>query len=62
MYVCICNRVTDRDIHQAARNGAQDLSDLSRQLQVATCCGQCASCAEDMLVEAKSLLATPAAA
>ena len=49
MYVCICNGVTDRDIRRAAENGANSLEALSKQLQVATCCGRCADCARDLL-------------
>lgn len=49
MYVCICNSVTDRDIITAAENGASSLKDLSDELNVATCCGRCASCAKGLL-------------
>lgn len=49
MYVCICNSVTDRDIRKAAKNGANTLDALSQQLKVATCCGRCADCAQDLL-------------
>ncbi len=49
MYVCICNSVTDRDILNAAESGARSLEDLSNQLNVATCCGRCASCAKGLL-------------
>lgn len=49
MYVCICNNVTDREIREAAKNGAKTLEALSRQLQVATCCGRCSDCALSLL-------------
>ncbi len=52
MYVCICNSVTDRDIKHAAKNGANTLQELSDQLNVATCCGNCAECAKDVLKQA----------
>lgn len=52
MYVCVCNGVTERDIHKAVRDGATSLEDLGAQLRVATCCGRCAGCAEDVLYEA----------
>ena len=32
MYVCVCQAVTDREIHQAAKNGAKSLRDLRRDL------------------------------
>jgi bacterioferritin-associated ferredoxin len=59
MYVCICNSVTDRQIREAARNGACSLDALSAELRVATCCGSCRDCACAILEEA---LAEPAAA
>jgi bacterioferritin-associated ferredoxin len=52
MYVCICQAVTDLDIHQAARNGAKTLKDLRRDLQVSVDCGRCASCARKCLKSA----------
>lgn len=52
MYVCICNRVTDSQVHEAIGRGARRLEDLSRELGVATGCGQCACFAAEMLAEA----------
>lgn len=49
MYVCVCQAVTDREIHHAARNGARTLSDLRRDLRVSVDCGRCASCARKCL-------------
>lgn len=49
MYVCVCQAVTDLDIHQAAKNGAKTLRDLRRELQVSVECGRCASCARKCL-------------
>jgi len=34
MYVCICNGVTERDIHQAIDEGASSVRDLNKALQV----------------------------
>jgi bacterioferritin-associated ferredoxin len=53
MYVCICNGVTDRDIHAAASRGARTVKDLRRELGVAADCGKCASCARELLCEAR---------
>ena len=53
MYVCICNSVTDCDIREAASRGARTLKDLRRELGVASDCGKCASCADDVLCEAR---------
>lgn len=52
MYVCICKRVTDSQIHEAIGRGARRLDDLSRELGLATGCGQCACFASDMLARA----------
>ncbi|MGZ5025880.1 MAG: (2Fe-2S)-binding protein [Methylobacter sp.] len=64
MYVCVCQAVTDREIHQAARNGAKTLKDLRRDLGVSVDCGRCASCARQCLKAANQdfLDALPVAA
>lgn len=49
MYVCICSAVTDRDIREATRAGANNLADLGDCLGVATQCGRCASQASAIL-------------
>jgi bacterioferritin-associated ferredoxin len=52
MYVCVCNRVTDHQVRQAADNGVTSLEELSARLKVATCCGRCRDCASRVLDEA----------
>jgi bacterioferritin-associated ferredoxin len=42
MYVCVCNAVTEDDIHDAARDGARRLRDLRACLGVTADCGRCA--------------------
>ena len=54
MYVCVCQAVTERQIHEAARAGARTVKDLRRELGVTTDCGRCASCARDCLRQAHS--------
>lgn len=49
MYVCVCQAVTDREIHQAAKDGAKTITDLRRDLGVGTECGRCVSCARKCL-------------
>lgn len=51
MYVCVCNRVTDSQILDAADRGATTLEALGEQLRVATCCGRCAECAHALLAQ-----------
>jgi len=53
MYVCVCQAVTDRQIRQAAADGARTLKDLRRELGVTRDCGRCASCAHECLKEAQ---------
>ncbi|MBI3230690.1 MAG: (2Fe-2S)-binding protein [Burkholderiales bacterium] len=59
MIVCVCNNVSDREISQAVELGAATMDDLQRDLGVATCCGQCHSCAKQVL---QSALTQPSAA
>jgi bacterioferritin-associated ferredoxin len=49
MYICICNAVTERQVHAAVDSGAVTLSDLQFELGVATCCGRCADTAQEYL-------------
>lgn len=56
MYVCICQAVTDRQIHEAARAGARTVKDLQRDLGVTRDCGLCASCARSCLESAHQLI------
>lgn len=53
MYVCVCNAVTERQIHQAVQDGAKTVKHLKETLGVAAECGSCASCARACLNEAK---------
>lgn len=45
MIVCVCHRVSDRDIAQAARHGCASYDELQEQLRVGTACGACGDCA-----------------
>lgn len=54
MYVCVCAAVTERQIHQAVREGASTLKDLRRDLGVTAECGRCAGCARQCLREARN--------
>lgn len=49
MYICICNQVTDKEILDAANQGATTLESLCQQLNVGTCCGRCTDCAHELL-------------
>jgi bacterioferritin-associated ferredoxin len=54
MIVCVCRRVSDHDIRQAAREGAVSLECLQLELGVATQCGRCADCATRVLRDARA--------
>ncbi|MCE4557322.1 (2Fe-2S)-binding protein [Pelomonas sp. P8] len=45
MIVCVCHRVSDRDIAIAAASGCPDFETLQDDLRVATACGACHACA-----------------
>lgn len=48
MIVCVCKRVSDREIARHASAG-MDFDDIQRQLGVATQCGRCEGCARDVV-------------
>ncbi len=62
MYVCVCQAITERQIHQAAAAGARTVKDLQRDLGVASDCGRCTSCARQCLKEAHAAHACERAA
>jgi bacterioferritin-associated ferredoxin len=49
MIVCVCNNISDREIRQAIDLGLSSMEELRRDLGLSTCCGQCASYAEQVL-------------
>lgn len=50
MIVCICHRVSDRDIARAASEGCTSFEELQDSLRVATGCGRCHDCARETLL------------
>lgn len=50
MIVCVCHRVSDREIARHARAG-MDFSDIQLELGVATQCGRCETCARDIVAQ-----------
>ncbi|MDP5070167.1 MAG: bacterioferritin-associated ferredoxin [Congregibacter sp.] len=49
MYVCICNRITDKQIRSAIAEGANSLQSLRDELGVASQCGGCSDFALSLL-------------
>lgn len=54
MYVCICNAVNEKAIHQAVSDGAKSVRDIRKCLNVGSQCGQCVRHAHKVIEEAKS--------
>ncbi len=62
MIVCVCNRVSDRDIKRLAAAGCDSFDELQMSTGVATCCGCCETCARETLAAACADEATKHAA
>jgi bacterioferritin-associated ferredoxin len=52
MVVCICHRVSDRDIAKRASQGAS-FEDIQMDLGVASQCGSCESCAREVIEQCR---------
>lgn len=52
MYVCICNGVSERQVHQAVAAGCSSLKELKNDLGVSNGCGRCAGHARNVLEDA----------
>ena len=39
--VCLCNMVSEKEIHVALEKGAQSTSDIQRMTRAGTSCGRC---------------------
>ena len=50
MIVCVCHRVSDRDIARHVRAG-MGFDDIQFELGVATQCGRCEGCARDVVAQ-----------
>ena len=50
MIICVCRRVSDREIANHVRAG-MSFDDIQFELGVATQCGQCEGCARDVVAQ-----------
>lgn len=50
MIVCICRRISDREIARHARAGL-NFEEIQFELGVASQCGQCEGCARDVVAQ-----------
>ncbi len=51
MIVCLCHRVSDRDIAREVRAGCASFEAVQDELRVGTACGACLECAESCFGE-----------
>ena len=50
MIICVCQRISDRDIARHARAG-MGFDDIQLELGVATQCGRCETCAREVIAQ-----------
>ncbi len=62
MIVCVCHRVSDRDITSEVNDGCRSFDMLQAELGVGTSCGACAECARDVFDRQCAVHAQPATA
>ena len=60
MIVCVCHRISDRDIRRMAQQGCQSFDDLQIDSGVSTCCGRYEDCAREVFSQAKDAATTVA--
>ena len=60
MIVCVCHRVSDRDIVREVQHGCASFEELQDELRVATACGRCGDCARDTFDAARACRPTAA--
>lgn len=53
MIVCVCHRVSDKDIARHVQHGCTSFESLQADTGVATCCGCCESCAREAFDDAR---------
>jgi len=61
MIVCVCHRVSDRDIARAVQDGCASFEELQQELKVSTACGKCRGCACETFHQQVALAQTAAA-
>lgn len=54
MIVCVCQRVSDRDIQRHAHSGCASFDELQLDSGVGTCCGSCTDCARSVFESARA--------
>ncbi|MFG6447023.1 bacterioferritin-associated ferredoxin [Roseateles sp. BYS180W] len=54
MIVCLCHRVSDRDIHRYVQQGGASFEDLQEETRLASSCGACGDCAQEVFAQTLS--------
>jgi len=62
MIICLCHRVSDRDIRRAVDAGLRNFEVLQDETRLASGCGSCHDCARAVFDEALERQACPCAA
>ena len=52
MIVCVCHRISDRDIRRAVAEGCPSFEAMQDEFRVATACGACHDCAREVFDDA----------
>jgi bacterioferritin-associated ferredoxin len=52
MIVCVCHRISDRDIRRAVDQGCPSFEALQDELRAGTACGACHDCACEVFEDA----------
>ena len=52
MIVCLCHRISDRDIERAVQSGTRDFDQLQDETCIARNCACCEDCARDVFAAA----------
>jgi len=60
MIVCVCHRVSDRDIEREVRLGCDSFEELQEELRCGTGCGRCLEFAQDSFDVARACRTTVA--
>lgn len=54
MYVCICRRVSDREVRQVIESGAQTVDAVGERCGAGTDCGSCVDEIADMICDQRA--------
>lgn len=53
MYICICNKVTDKDIRTLVDNGICNIEEIRKITNAGNQCGKCTHTLKEVVIEMK---------